>query len=282
MKPLKVATYNVNSIRSRMHILLPWLNENRPDILCMQETKVDDASFPAEDFRRAGYRILYCGSKQYNGVAIASLEEPGDVSCGLDDGEPADEDRLIRARIAGITVITAYVPQGRDREHPMYPYKLRWFARLKDFLARKNSPNDPLLLCGDLNVAPEPIDVHDPKRLLGHVCFNPEVWEAFASVKDWGLTDLYRKHHPAEPGRYTFFDYRSRGSVEKGLGWRIDHMLVTEPLARRSNLCEIDMKPRLADKPSDHTVLFAEFGGNVRWKAASQKAPEARRAKPEE
>ncbi len=281
MKPLKIATYNVNSIRSRMHILLPWLDDNRPDVLCMQETKVDDAHFPAEDFRRAGYHILYRGRNQYNGVAIASLEEPADVSYGIDDGENGpDEDRLIRARIAGITVISAYVPQGRDREHPMYAYKLRWYARLRNFLARKGSPEEPLLLCGDLNVAPESIDVHDPKRLLGHVCFNPEVWEAFAAMKSWGLIDLYRKHHPDEAGRYTFFDYRSRGSVEKGLGWRIDHMLVTKPLAQRSNLCEIDLKPRLSDRPSDHTILFAEFTGNPKAEAASKKTPETGRAKP--
>ena len=259
MKPLKIATYNVNSIRSRMHILLPWLRDHRPDLLCMQETKVEDALFPEAPFREAGYRVLYRGAKQYNGVAVAPLLEPNDVLCGLGDGEQADEDRLIRVQFAGIAVVNAYVPQGRDRDNPMFAYKLRWFSRLKDFLARHGSPEEPLLVCGDFNVAPEPIDVHDPKRLLGHVCFNPEVWDAFAALKDWGLTDLYRNHHPGEAGRYTFYDYRVSGSVQKGLGWRIDHMLVTASLAQRSRRCEIDLEPRLSDKPSDHTILFAEF-----------------------
>jgi len=125
----------------------------------------------------------------------------------------------------------------------------------------KNPPRrtDPLIWCGDLNVAPEPIDVHDPKRLLGHVCFTPEVWNAFSEVKSWGLSDIFRKHHSGQPGQYTFFDYRVAGSVARGLGWRIDHILATRPLAERSGSCFIDMKPRLEEKPSDHTILFAEF-----------------------
>lgn len=117
----------------------------------------------------------------------------------------------------------------------------------------------PLVWCGDLNVAPEAIDVHDPKRLLGHVCFTPEVWEAFDGVKSWGFQDIFRKFHPGEPGHYTFFDYRVPGSVKRGLGWRVDHILATGSLAEKSMNCEIDINPRLADKPSDHTVLIAEF-----------------------
>jgi exodeoxyribonuclease III len=255
----KIATYNVNSIRSRLPIVLSWLERNQPDVFCMQETKVDDARFPAEAFEAAGYQVVFKGEKQYNGVAVASLKKPDAFSCGLGDDGPADESRLIRADFSGISIINTYVPQGRDRETPHFAYKLAWFRRFRDYLERFCSPDRPVIWLGDLNVAPERIDVHDPKRLLGHVCFTPEVWEAFAAVTSWGFTDVFRMHHPGEAGQYTFFDYRVPKSVERGLGWRIDHILATAPLAEQSLSCRIDLPPRLAEKPSDHTVLTAEF-----------------------
>jgi exodeoxyribonuclease-3 len=259
MGTIRVATYNVNSIRSRLHIVLPWLREHRPDVLCMQETKVADEGFPVSAFADEGYQVIFRGAKQYNGVAIASLEKPESVLYGLADGGPADEDRLISAVFSGITVVNTYVPQGRDKETPHFAYKLEWYRRLRNFLDYSGSPEAPLIWCGDLNVAPEGIDVHDPKGLLGHVCFTPEVWEAYAGVRSWGLEDLFRRFHPEEPGCYTFFDYRVPNAVKRGLGWRIDHILATPPLAARCLACEIDMAPRLADKPSDHTILMAEF-----------------------
>ena len=260
MNTFKVATYNVNSIRSRLHIIIPWLEENRPDALCMQETKVNDAKFPASEFVKAGYHVAFKGEKQYNGVAVASLQKPEQVSFGLNDEDgPADTDRLIRVDFPGITLLNTYVPQGRDRDTPQFAYKLKWFERFRAFLERQLSPDRPLIWLGDLNVAPENIDVHDPKRLLGHVCFTPEVWEAFAVVKSWGLTDIFRRHHPDEAKHYSFFDYRVPNSVERGLGWRIDHILATAPLAEKSTRCHIDIKPRRAEKPSDHTIVVAEF-----------------------
>ena len=255
----RIATYNVNSIRSRLHIVIPWLREQRPDVLCMQETKVDDGKFPRADFEAAGYRVVFRGAKQYNGVAVASLAKAEDVCFGLADGGPPDEERLIRGVFSGVTVVNTYVPQGRDRDSAHFTYKLEWFRRFRAFLEKTASPDKPLIWCGDLNVAPEPIDVHDPKRLLGHVCFTPEVWEEFSQVKSWGLEDIFRKHHPDQAGQYTFFDYRMPGSVERGLGWRIDHILATKKLAERSVNCTIDMNPRLSEKPSDHTVMVAEF-----------------------
>jgi exodeoxyribonuclease-3 len=259
MAPFRIATYNVNSIRSRLPIVLTWLKEQRPDVLCLQETKVGDDKFPADAIREAGYEVVFRGAKQYNGVAIASLHKPESVLYGLPDGGPADEDRLIAAVIAGITVVNTYVPQGRERDTAHFAYKLAWFDRLRAFFARTYTPDTPLIWCGDLNVAPEQIDVHDPQRLLGHVCFTPEVWEAFANLRAWGLTDLFRRHHPQEAGRYTFYDYRVPNAVQRGLGWRIDHILATAPLAEKSRRCEIDMNPRLAEKPSDHTVLYADL-----------------------
>jgi exodeoxyribonuclease-3 len=130
---------------------------------------------------------------------------------------------------------------------------------LRRYFERSFSPEQPLIWCGDLNVAPDSIDVHDPKRLRGHVCFTPEVWEAFNHVKAWGFVDVFRKHHPGESQQYTFFDYRVPKSVERKLGWRVDHILATAPLAEKSTRCWIDMTPRMTEKPSDHTVVLAEF-----------------------
>jgi exodeoxyribonuclease III len=260
MGNFKVATYNVNSIRSRLHIIIPWLRENRTDVLCMQETKVDNDKFPVSEFKEAGYHVIFHGGKQYNGVAIASLEKPEEgFSPGFDDDGPPDKDRLIKGVFSGVSILNTYVPQGRDRESAHFAYKLQWFKRLRNYLEKSCSSGMPLIWCGDLNVAPEPIDLHDPKRLLGHVCFTPEVWEGFDLVKSWGFTDLFRKFHPGEPGHYTFFDYRVPKSVERGLGWRVDHILATQTLAEKSMGCTIDINPRLMEKPSDHTIVLAEF-----------------------
>jgi exodeoxyribonuclease-3 len=255
----KLVTYNVNSIRSRLHIIIPWLEKNRPTVFCMQETKVEDERFPAKEFQDAGYHVVFKGEKRYNGVAIASLERPEKRAFGLDDQGPADVDRLISGVFSGIPVVNTYVPQGHDRESPQFQYKLQWFQRLREFFSRHYSPTKPLIWCGDLNVAPEEIDVHNPKRLIGHVCFNPEVWEGFTSAKSWGFVDVFRKYHPAETGQYTFFDYRVPKAVERGLGWRVDHILATPPLAKKSISCSIDIGPRLAEKTSDHTIVTAEF-----------------------
>jgi len=259
MPNFKVATYNVNSIRSRLHIVLPWLSKNRPDVLCMQETKVVDDKFPAAEFEKIGYHVVFKGGKRYNGVAMASVGKPKNVTFGLNDDGPADTDRLISGTYSGISVVNLYVPQGRDKENPHFRYKLEWFKRLREYLDRRFSPQDAVICCGDLNVAREDIDVHDPRRLLGHVDFTPEVWEAFDELKAWGLVDVFRKHHPKESNQFAFFDYRVPRAVDRGLGWRVDHLLATLPLAEKSSDSCIDLDPRRAEKPSDHTVMIATF-----------------------
>ena len=256
---LKIATYNVNSVRSRLHILIPWLEVHRPDLLCMQETKVADSAFPVAVFENAGYHVEFRGEKRYNGVAIVSRRPPKEISCGFDDGGPPDADRLIRGVYGGITVLNLYVPQGRSRDHEQFQYKIQWFDRLRTYLEDHARPQDLLVCCGDLNVAREDIDVHDPKRLRGHVDFTPEVWDAFDRFMEWGLVDLFRKHHGDEPGQYTFFDYRAPRALERGLGWRVDHILATPLLSDASIRCSIDLDPRTKEKPSDHTILMAEF-----------------------
>jgi len=235
-----------------------WLSRERPDVLCIQETKVQDQDFPRGAFTDVGYNVVFRGQKAYSGVAIASLEEPESVSFGL-DSEPKDEPRLITAKVRGITIVNTYVPQGRSVDSEMFPYKLEWFSRLGDYFERNFSRNDPLIWCGDLNVAPLEIDVHDPKRLAKHVDFHPQVREALARVTRWGFVDVFRRHHPDEPGQYTFWDYRVKGVLERNLGWRVDHIYATQPIAERSVNAWIDREARAAEKPSDHTFLVAEF-----------------------
>ncbi|MHC4662501.1 MAG: exodeoxyribonuclease III [Planctomycetota bacterium] len=254
-----IATWNVNSVRARIGPVTKWLKEKSPDVLCMQETKVTDDKFPVEPFRDAGYHVAFHGQKSYNGVAIAGREKPRAVSTGLDVGKDKGEARLIRASVGGIDIVNTYIPQGRDIESEHYAYKLKWFARLRKFFEKHYSTRKKLLWVGDLNVAPEPIDVYKPGDKKNHVCYHEGVQKAFRKAFGWGFVDVFRKHRP-EPELYSFYDYRvgARG-IERKTGWRVDHILATKPLAKKSVSADIDMGPRLGPKPSDHTVLYAEF-----------------------
>ena len=255
---MKIATFNANSIRSRMDIILSWLHTHRPDALCIQETKVQDFEFPHQPIEDAGYHVAYRGEKSYNGVAILTSKKADEVRFGLDDGGPADETRLAHVRIGPVHIVNTYVPQGREIDHAMYAYKLQWFKRLRAYFDRHFKKDDLLLWTGDLNVAAEPMDVHNPEERENHVCYHQAVREAFADCRSWGFVDVYRKHHP-EPGQYTFFDYRTINAVKRGLGWRIDYLFATPPLAEKSRDAFIDLDPRLGAKPSDHTFLAANF-----------------------
>ena len=258
---LRVATYNVNSVRARLPILLPWLERVRPDIVCLQETKAQDPDFPLASFRDLGYEAAFRGEKSYNGVAILSTVKPTRVAFGLDDEGPADEARLAAATIRGLRVVNTYVPQGRATDDPMFAYKLEWLARLRTYferLASERAGGGRVLWMGDLNVAPEPIDVHDPKRLLGHVCFHPDVRRALDEMRRLGFEDVFRRHVPG-PGQYSFFDYRVKDAVGRNVGWRVDHIWASAPLARRSTAAWIDLEPRRAEGTSDHAPVVAEF-----------------------
>jgi len=255
----RVATFNANSIRARLAQVLAWLEAYSPDLLCIQETKVQDADFPVAPFGQVGYRVAFRGQKAYAGVALISREELGQVACGFDDEGPPDAPRLIRAVIRGILVVNTYVPQGRSLDSPHFQYKLEWFGRLRAFFDRHCSPQEPLLWVGDLNVAPREIDVHDPNRHRDHVCFHVSVRDALSDVVEWGLVDLFRLHHPDQPDQYTYWDYRAKDPVAEKKGWRIDHILATPPLAARCVNAWIDVEARLAPRPSDHTFLVADF-----------------------
>jgi exodeoxyribonuclease-3 len=255
---VRIATFNANSIRSRLDTILAWCAKHRPDILCVQETKVQDGQFPAEAIRAAGWQVAFRGEKAYNGVAILSREVADEVAYGFDDGGPADEARLAVARFGDLSVVNTYVPQGREIDHEMFRYKIEWFRRLRALFERRFRPDQPVLWAGDLNVAREPIDVHDPASHTEHVCFHADARSAFAETIAWGFTDVFRRHHP-EPGHYSFFDYRTIGAVKRGLGWRLDYLLATAPLAARSRAAFIDLEPRLAPKASDHTFVAGDF-----------------------
>ncbi len=254
---MKVASFNVNSLRARLPIVLQWLAEHQPDALCLQETKVQDIDFPADEFETGGYKYVFKGQKSYSGVAVFSKAEMKNVTFGFDDG-PKDEARLVAAEIAGIVVVNTYVPQGYLPDSEKFAYKLNWFDRLLAFFDKNFKPADPIVWVGDFNVAPEPIDVYDPESLLGHVCFCPEVTRALNRVVKWGFVDVFRMHCE-EPGQYTFWDYRTINSFKRNLGWRLDHIMATKPLAEKCAACYIDKGPRIAQRPSDHTPIVAEF-----------------------
>jgi len=255
---MRIATFNANSIRARLDHILGWLKKAGPDVLCVQETKVQDGEFPAGPLTDAGYHVVFRGEKSYNGVAILSRIKPRAVRFGLDDGDAPDETRLVAAKVGPVHVVNTYVPQGREIRHAMYAYKLEWFRRLRAYFDRHYSTRSRLVWVGDLNIAPEPMDVHNSEKQAEHVCFHIDVRNAFKRTRDWGFVDVFRAHHP-EPGLYTFFDYRSPRVVERNMGWRVDHILATRPLAKKATGCEIDLEPRRAPKPSDHTFLFADF-----------------------
>jgi exodeoxyribonuclease-3 len=254
----RVATYNINSVRAHMSILAPWLEIADPDVIALQETKVQDPDFPAHVFDKLGYHAVFRGEKSYNGVAILAKAKPTRVAFGLDDGGPADETRLAEATVRGVRFVNTYIPQGRALDDPMFAYKLEWIARLGRHFERTATPRDPIVWVGDFNVAPVDIDVHDPKRLANHVCFHADVRRALDAVQGWGFEDVFRRHVP-QPNQYSFFDYRARGGVDGGSGWRVDHIWATASLARRSTAAWIDLEPRRLGGTSDHAPVVAEF-----------------------
>lgn len=256
---LKIATYNANGIRARIESMLDWMARESPDILCVQETKVQDEDFPADPFREAGYHVTFKGQKAHAGVAVFSREAPDSVMFGFDDGGEPDAPRLIHMDIAGITVVNTYVPQGREVPSAHFQYKLEWFARLRAFFERHHTPDDPLVWVGDFNVAPEPIDLYAPERKEDHVDYHPDARAALEKVRAWGFVDVFRQHYPDEPGHYTYWDYRVRDAQARGMGWRIDHVYATPPMAQRCQRIWIDTEARQGAKPSDHTYLIAEF-----------------------
>jgi exodeoxyribonuclease-3 len=284
---VRIATWNVNSLKARLDKVTWWLERARPDVLLMQETKLADAEAPTDVFRRAGYDLAHHGEGRWNGVAIASRVGLDDILTNfgeplrpaqtpdVGDDEPLAEARMIAAACGGVRVVCVYAPNGRTVGSPFYEAKLAWFGRLSRWLAEGANPVVPLVLGGDMNVAPEDPDVWDPRACHGGTHVSGPEREAFARLGRWGLVDAYRLHHP-EPGRYTWWDYRS-GNFHKNFGMRIDHLLVTEPLRRRTVWAEIDREARKGKPiPSDHAPLVIDIDApglpfDAGWASAEQR-----------
>ena len=266
---MRIATWNVNSLKARLEKVSWWLDRARPDILLMQETKLTDADMPHELFGKLGYQVAHHGEGRWNGVAIASRAPLEDVvtnfgerraeprTADTGDDEPLAEARMIGVRTMGLRVVCLYGPNGRVLDSPFYRAKLLWFDRLSRWLASACSMDEPLVLGGDLNVAPTDADVWDPAKCHGGTHVSPPERAAFQRLVDWGLVDAYRQHHQ-ERERFTWWDYRA-GNFHKNYGMRIDHLLVTPAVARRTILAEIDREARKGTPtPSDHAPLMID------------------------
>ena len=267
LTPMRNATRNVNSIRTRLPRLLDWMKNQQPDVLCLQELKVTDDAFPREAIVAAGYHCAVHGQKTYNGVAILSRIEPHEVALGI--GEPAldAQARLVAATIAGVRVLSAYVPNGAKVGSDKWDFKLAWLRRLRAHLTETLDPAGPVVLAGDLNVATTDADVANPDEWANSVLCHPDARNALENVTDWGLHDAFAPHHP-EGGVYSWWDYRG-GAFHKNDGLRIDHILATGCLLEKSDSAWVDRDERRAapkddprGKPSDHAPLVVEFAGS--------------------
>ncbi len=253
---LSVATWNVNSLKVRLPHLLDWVGQHRVDVVCLQETKLTDDKFPATELKAAGYSSVFAGQKTYNGVAIllrdGSEAAPADVQINLPNF--ADEQkRLIAVTIDGLRIVNGYFPNGQAVGSDKYDYKLKWLAALTEWLRGEVAQHDKLLLAGDFNIAPESRDVHDPTAWEGQVlCSEPER-AAFRALLELGLKDSFRLFDQPERS-YTWWDYRMQAFRRK-MGLRIDHILLSTPLAANCRACTIDIEPRRREQPSDHAPV---------------------------
>jgi len=259
MAAITIATWNVNSIRARLERVLAWLESRRPDIVCLQELKVVAEDFPYEALSQAGYHSAVHGQKTYNGVAILSRTAPEDVRRGFADEGDESGARLISAAVSGIRVLSVYVPNGREVGTEHYAYKLEWLRTLREHLEREDiySPTQPVVLCGDLNVAVDDKDVARPEEWGGSVLCHEDVRDALAGIRDWGFVDVFRMHYP-EGGVYSWWDYRALG-FPRNNGLRIDHIYATSDLAKGCKDAFVDRDERKGVKPSDHAPVAAVF-----------------------
>jgi len=253
---MTIATYNAAGIRARLDSLLDWMATNEPDVIAIQETKVEDSKFPLEPFEELGYHAAIHGQKAWNGVAILSRSLPTNIRRGFEDPLMPEDARLISCEIDGITFINTYVPNGSSVGSEKFAYKLQWLERFRRYLDENIRPDKPAIWLGDVNIAPTPDDVYDSPRFLGGVGHHPEEFMRLTDIVSFGLTDVFRLHHPG-PGLYSFFDFVIPNSAKRNLGWRIDHIYVTAPLVGKCTECLIDRDARMSEKPSDHTFVVA-------------------------
>jgi exodeoxyribonuclease III len=254
---MRIATWNVNSLKVRLPHLVDWLARVRPDITCLQETKTEDANFPLEVLQEAGYQAVYCGQKAYNGVAILARTLPREVQHGI-PGFPDDPRRVIAATVDDLRVVCLYAPNGQSVGSDKYQYKLRWYDAATAWLSNEAKTHPKLAVLGDLNIAPDERDVHDPKRWTGQIHFSdPERAAMRRLVDEVGLADAFRLF-PQADGQFSWWDYRL-AAFQRNWGLRIDHILLSRELASRCAGCTIDTSPRRLERPSDHAPVIAEL-----------------------
>jgi exodeoxyribonuclease-3 len=253
---LKLATWNVNSLKVRLPQLLDWLGRERPDVVCLQELKLEDSKFPKEEIRAAGYEAVYAGQKTYNGVAILCPTPPTEVARGI-PGYPDPQQRIIAASTGDLLVVCAYVPNGQSVDSDKYRYKLDWLAAFTDWLKAELGRHERLALLGDFNIAPEERDVHDPKIWRGQVLFSEPEREAFRRLLGVGFKDSLRLVDQGDK-LFTWWDYRMN-AFKRGMGLRIDHILLSAPLAAGCRAVRVDKAMRALERPSDHAPVIAEI-----------------------
>ncbi len=253
---MKIAAWNVNSLKVRLPHLLDWLAEASPDIVCLQELKLEDHNFPVAELAAAGYHAAYSGQKTYNGVALLARQPIEDICYG-NPHFPDEQKRLVSGTIGGVRVVCAYMPNGQAVGSEKYDYKLRWLDALALWLQEELARHPQLALCGDYNIAPDDRDVHDPDRWRGEIlCSEPER-SAFQRLLGLGLADSFRLFEQPEK-TFSWWDYRMLG-FQKNLGLRIDHILLSAPLADRCTAAGVDRGPRKRERPSDHAPVWAQL-----------------------
>lgn len=253
---MKIASWNINSIKARLPVVLKWIDEARPDILFMQELKGVAEAFPTQDFEDRGYHLAINGQKTYNGVAIASRHPITVLSDTILEDDP--QARFLDVEINGIRMMNVYCPNGNPVESEKFPYKLNWFKKLTNHINHLYKNDIPFLIGGDFNIIPTANDCHDPKAWEGDALFRPETRTLWRTLTNMGLYDAYRLQHPHESDCYSFWDYQA-GCWPQNKGIRIDHFLLTPDLADILKTCHIDRTPRGWDKPSDHTPIIIEL-----------------------
>lgn len=252
-----LATWNVNSLKARLERVTAWLGEVQPDVLCIQETKMKDAAFPALDFVAMGYESVHFGQGQWNGVAILSKVGIANVTNNFKVGDPDPDARIITAECGGCLVSSVYVPNGRALDHEHYQYKLRWMKQLREHIAALAKPGDDVVVAGDFNIAPADDDVWDPQALVGSTHVSEPERAVLEDLLKWGLHDVFREQHP-EPNLYSWWDYRN-GSFHRGWGMRIDLVLASASVAKKSTWSGIDRNARKGDQPSDHAPVLISW-----------------------
>ena len=253
---MKLATWNVNSLKVRLPHLLDWLAAQSPDCICIQETKTEDATFPRAAIEAAGYSVAFAGQKTYNGVALVTRKPVSDVVINIPALED-DQKRVISATLDGVRIVCAYVPNGQSIDSDKYQYKLKWLGVFEHWLEGELTKFPKLAVLGDYNIAPEDRDVHNPKRWVGQVLVSEPERDAFKRLLGLGFTDSFRLFDQPEKS-FTWWDYRLNGFA-RNWGLRIDHILASKPLADSCKACSIDLTPRQLERPSDHTPVVAEF-----------------------